>query len=362
RAGARIALCAPTGRAARRMSEATRFEASTIHRLLEYNPGSSTFLKNENRPIEADLVVVDECSMVDITLMHHLLKAVRPGTTLVLVGDVDQLPSVGPGDCLRDVISSVVAEVVRLDTIYRQEKTSGIVDNCHRINKGAMPVVSTDLSGDFTFVPEEDPERILGLVVEHVTSRLPSMHGLDPLSDIQVLSPMHKGVLGVDNLNAVLQRAVNPSGRPFKKRHGEFRLGDKVMQTRNNYELEVFNGDIGRLVDMDERDGSCTVDFEDRLVAYSQADALDLVVAYATTIHKAQGSEYPCVVMPVHTQHALMLARNLIYTAVSRARKIVVTIGSERALRYGIENTRSSRRYTLLARRLAQEASSPATP
>jgi exodeoxyribonuclease V alpha subunit len=356
RAGARIALCAPTGRAARRMSEATGYDASTIHRLLEFNPGTREFTKNERSPLEADLIIVDEFSMVDVALLYRLLCAVTPGTTLVFVGDVDQLPSVGPGDCLKEIIASGVADVVRLETIFRQDDSSSIVLNCHRINRGMMPEASRDLSGDYLFFPEEDPSRILDKVISLVTSWLPGRYGLDPVRDIQVLSPMHKGVLGVENLNVMLQRSLNPSGASFTRRSMEFRVADKVMQTRNNYELEVFNGDTGILVDVDRRGPSFTVAFDGRLVAYSQAEAEDLVVAYATTIHKAQGSEYPAVVLPVHTQHALMLARNLLYTAVSRGKRMVAVVGSERAVRMGVENNRSRTRFTLLAGRIERES------
>ncbi|HPC46872.1 MAG TPA: ATP-dependent RecD-like DNA helicase, partial [Deltaproteobacteria bacterium] len=353
RNGARIALCAPTGRAARRMKEATGRDACTIHRLLEYSPREGEFMKNEHSPLEADLVIVDESSMVDISLLARLLAALTPGTSVILVGDSDQLPSVGPGDCLREIVSSGIVAAVRLDTIYRQDHTGGIVENCQRIKRGLMPVSSGYLSGDYTFIPEDDPDRILEIVLDLVTVDLPGRFGLDPAREIQVMSPMHKGALGVENLNRTLQAALNPHGKPRILRGMEFRVGDKVMQTRNNYDLDVFNGDTGTLVDIDPRDGSCTVAYEDRFVPYSAADAEDLVVAYATTIHKAQGSEYPAVVLPIHTQHALMLARNLLYTAVSRGKRIVVTVGSTRAVRLAVENNRNRSRYTRFGQRLS---------
>ena len=350
---AKILLCAPTGRAAKRMTEATGKEAFTIHRLLEYNPMQSEFQRNAENPLEADLIIVDEFSMVDISLLHHLLEAVTEGTTLVFVGDVDQLPSVGPGNCLKDIITSGIIPVVRLETIFRQGLTSLIIVNSHRINQGLMPLVPEDDSGEYRFIAREDPEKILEEIIEQVTTRLPRSHGLDPLRDMQVLSPMHKGVLGVENLNRHLQKALNPEGRPYRRGAVEFRVGDKVMQTRNNYELDVFNGDIGYLMDINEKEGSFQVGYDGRIVPYSVSDADDLVVAYATTIHKAQGSEYPAVIIPVHTQHYVMLARNLFYTAVSRGKRLVVTIGSQRAVRLGVENSRSRARFTRFAARLA---------
>jgi exodeoxyribonuclease V alpha subunit len=352
RMDASILLCAPTGRAAKRMTEATGKESSTIHRLLEFNPMQGIFQRNEEQPLEADLIIVDEFSMVDISLLHHLLKAITPGTTLVFVGDADQLPSVGPGNCLKDIITSGIIPVVRLDTIFRQGLMSLIIVNSHRINQGMMPVIPEDESGEYRFISEEDPEKILSEVICQVTEELPVKYGLDPLWDVQVLSPMHKGILGVENLNRHLQQALNPEGRPYRRGGTEFRIGDKVMQTRNNYELEVFNGDIGYLVDINEKEGSFQVGYDDRVVLYSPSDADDLVIAYATTIHKAQGSEYTCVIVPVHTQHYVMLARNLLYTAVTRGKRLVLTIGSARAVRLGVENSRSRTRFTRFAQRL----------
>jgi exodeoxyribonuclease V alpha subunit len=353
---ARILLCAPTGRAAKRMTEATGMEASTIHRLLEFNPMKSEFQRNEGKPLEADLIIVDEFSMVDILLLHHLLGAITPGTTLVCVGDVDQLPSVGPGNCLKDMIASGIIPVVRLDTIFRQGLKSRIIVNSHRINQGKMPEVSQDGKGEYRFISEEDPEKILTEIIRQITVELPQKYGLDPLRDVQVLSPMHKGVLGVENLNRHLQQALNPEGLPYRKGNTEFRVGDKVMQTRNNYELEVFNGDIGFLMDINEKDGSLKVGYDDRVVLYSSSEADDLVIAYATTIHKAQGSEYTSVILPVHTQHYAMLARNLLYTAVTRGKRLVLTIGSVRAVKLSVENSRSKTRFTRFAQRLVGSA------
>ncbi len=352
---AQILLCAPTGRAAKRMTEATGKEACTIHRLLEYNPMKGEFQRNVENPLEADLIIVDEFSMVDITLLHHLLEAITPGTTLVCVGDVDQLPSVGPGNCLKDIITSGIIPVVRLEMIFRQGLLSRIIVNSHRINQGKMPETTQAGIGDYQFISEEDPEKILNEIIRQVTRELPQKHGLDPLWDVQVLSPMHKGILGVENLNKHLQQALNPNGKLFRRGGTEFRVHDKVMQTRNNYDLDVFNGDIGSLMDIDENAGSFLVRYDDRIVSYSSADVDDLVVAYATTIHKAQGSEYTSVILPIHTQHYVMLARNLLYTAVTRGKRLVVTVGSARAIRLSVENSRSKKRFTRLAQRLTGE-------
>jgi exodeoxyribonuclease V alpha subunit len=352
---AQILLCAPTGRAAKRITEATGKEACTIHRLLEFNPLKGEFQRTGTNPLEADLIIVDEFSMMDIVLLHHLLDAITPGTTLVCVGDVDQLPSVGPGNCLKEIITSGIIPVVRLEMIFRQGLQSRIIVNSHRINQGRMPEIDQGGSGDYLFISEEDPEKILNEIIRQVTVVLPQEHGLDPLWDVQVLSPMYKGILGVENLNKHLQQALNPGGRPCKRGNMEFRVGDKVMQIRNNYDLDVFNGDIGSLMDMDEKADTFQVCYDDRVVSYSSADADDLVVAYATTIHKAQGSEYTAVILPVHTQHYVMLARNLLYTAVTRGKSLVVTVGSARAVKLSVENSRSRRRFTRFAQRLTGE-------
>ncbi|MCL6581750.1 MAG: ATP-dependent RecD-like DNA helicase, partial [Firmicutes bacterium] len=339
-------LAAPTGRAAKRMTEATGYEARTIHRTLEvvYTPtGGLEFQRNEDNPLEADMVIVDEMSMVDLLLMHHLLRAVEPPTRLVLVGDVDQLPAVGPGTVLRDLIASDVLPVVRLGRIFRQAAESLIVLNAHRINRGQMPLLN-EKDGDFFFIEEEGPDRVLETVVELVSRRLPDRLrelGLsaDPLQDIQVLSPMRRTPVGVDNLNVELQRALNPPGWGKVEVGGRtppFRTGDKVMQTRNNYLKEVFNGDIGVIRAVDQESGQVAVAFPGetgpRVVVYERDELEELVLAYATTVHKSQGSEYPVVVMPVVTQHYVMLQRHLLYTAVTRAKKIVVLVGTKKAL------------------------------
>ncbi|MEN6446568.1 MAG: ATP-dependent RecD-like DNA helicase [Syntrophaceae bacterium] len=350
-----VLLAAPTGRAAKRMSEATGAEAKTIHRLLEYNPTTDRFMRNGDNELKADLLIVDEASMVDILLLEHLLEAVPLGTTVIFVGDVDQLPSVGPGNVLRDMLDSGKVPVVRLDTIFRQALRSRIVVNSHRINHGKMPEVSGEAESDYVFIREEAPEAVLRRVIDMVAHEIPARYGLNPFTQIQVLSPMHKGVLGVENLNRELQKALNPCGRVFMKGGREYRIGDKVMQTRNNYELEVFNGDIGILTKVDEEEGKAMVSYDGRLVTYRDPEGLeDVILSYATTIHKAQGSEYQAVVIPLGTQHFVMLQRNLLYTAVTRGKRLVVMLGSERAVEIAGKNSRTRMRHSLFARRLSE--------
>jgi exodeoxyribonuclease V alpha subunit len=347
--GLRIALAAPTGRAAKRLSEATGLEAKTLHRLLEYSPKSLGFERNERCPLDADLLVVDEMSMVDTVLGDHLLRALGDDCRLVLVGDSDQLPSVGPGAVLSDVIRSGVVPVVRLSRIFRQAETSLIVTNAHRVNRGEMPIVSREgTSQDFFFVEKDDPADVLAALMTIVTERIPRRFGFDPVSDVQVLCPMHKGLLGAASLNAELQAVLNPKGASVSRGNRTLRVRDKVMQTRNNYDLDVFNGDIGRIVAIDEDERSMTVDYDGRHVAYDEADLDELAVAYACSIHKAQGSEYPCVVVPLHTQHYVMLRRNLLYTAISRGKKLVVIVGNARALRIATKSESADARCTLL--------------
>ncbi len=352
-AGAKMLLAAPTGRAAKRMAEATGQEAKTLHRLLEFSPQQGRFLRNEDDPLHCDLLVVDEASMVDMALLHHLLKAVPLGATLVLVGDVDQLPSVGPGNVLKEVIDSGVIPVVLLTDIFRQARESDIVINAHAINRGVVPSseAKEDL-GDFFFIRRDDPEEVLELILEMVSERIPKRFGLDPVRDIQVLTPMHKGITGAENLNARLRQTLNP-GRPELIRGNRiFSPGDKVMQIRNNYDKDVFNGDIGRIVRMDVETGEAVVLFDDREVEYDRAELDEIIPAYAVSVHKSQGSEYPAVVMPVLTQHYVLLQRNLLYTAVTRGRKLVVLIGSSRAMSIAVGNNSMHDRYTKLARRL----------
>ncbi|MEA4884432.1 MAG: ATP-dependent RecD-like DNA helicase, partial [Clostridia bacterium] len=360
----RVYLAAPTGRAAKRLSEATGKPARTIHRLLEFGPGEQgwRFGRGVDSPLECDVLVVDEVSMVDILLMYNLLKAIRPGMKLVLVGDVDQLPSVGPGNVLRDVIDSGVVDTVVLDQVFRQAPGSMIVMNAHRINKGEMPEFRD--ANDFYFMYQEDPEKIVETVVAAVATRLPRYLKCDAMDDIQVLSPMRRTVTGVDNLNAVLRDALNPPRRAASEiRAGAllFRRGDKVMQVRNNYERRVWNGDMGRIARIDPEEGEVVVRFPeadgDRDVTYRQEDLDELTLSYCVSIHKSQGSEYPAVVIPLSTQHYVMLQRNLVYTAVTRAKRMVVLVGTKKALAIAVGRASILKRRTMLAERLQEAAS-----
>jgi len=352
-----VLLAAPTGRAAKRLSEATGHEARTIHRLLEFNPGAErAFLRDRDNPLDADLIIVDEASMIDILLMNHLLRAIEVGSHLLLVGDVDQLPSVGPGNVLRDLIASGVIPVTRLTTIFRQAAGSAIVTNAHRINAGELPFTSRAI-GDFFLFKEADPQRAADLVLDLVARRIPARFGFDPHSDIQVLSPMHRGPAGVGELNRRLQERLNPptDGRA-EIAHGPrtFRVGDRVMQVRNNYDKHVFNGDLGRVEAIDLEERTLTVDFDGERVEYDFLQLDELAHAYAVSVHKAQGCEFPAVVIPLLTQHYLMLQRNLLYTAVTRARQLVVLVGSPKAVAMAVHNHRIARRNTRLAVRLRE--------
>jgi exodeoxyribonuclease V alpha subunit len=355
--GQKVLLAAPTGRAAKRLAEATGGEATTLHRLLEFDPQSRAFTRNRERPLTGDLLIVDEASMLDTVLAYHLLRALPDGGRIILVGDVDQLPSVGPGRVLADVIRSGTVEVVRLTEIFRQAERSLIVVNAHRVNQGNMPVLeSVDSDGDFFFIERRTPEEIVETIAHLVAKRIPARFGFDPVEQIQVLTPRNRGPLGTESLNARLRDLLNPEapGKPTVTRGGQsLRVGDKVMQVRNNYDLEVFNGDIGRIAAIDEEEHLLRLALDGREVTYEFASLDEIVPAYACTIHKSQGSEYPCVVIPLHSTHYLMLQRNLLYTAITRAKRLVVLVGEERALRTAVGNRRVRARHTRLAERLS---------
>ena len=358
KAGLRVLLAAPTGRAAKRMSEATGMEAKTIHRLLEYNPQDG-YKRNDENPLEGDALIVDECSMIDILLMNNLLKAVPVGMRLVFVGDIDQLPSVGAGNVLRDIIDSQRIPVVRLVCIFRQAQKSRIVMNAHAINQGRFPDTSNGRDTDFFFMREDDPERAAETIVRLVKERLPRAYRESP-DRIQVLTPMQRGVVGAANLNLLLQQALNPSGPSLNRGGYTYRQGDRVMQQRNNYDKDVFNGDLGYIREVDTEERTLKVDFDGKWVEYDVTELDELTLAYATTIHKAQGSEYPIVVMPVLMTHFVMLQRNLIYTGITRAKKICVLLGAAKALAYAVRNVSVLKRNTRLKERLNPSAALPA--
>ena len=352
----RILLAAPTGRAAKRMGEATGWEAKTIHRLLEYSPHKGSFKKDQDDPLEADVVIIDEASMIDTLLMYHLLKATPLHAHLILVGDIDQLPSVGPGNVLKDIIASGIFTVVRLTEIFRQAQESMIIVNAHKVNQGEFPILKESERkepSDFYFIQEEEPEKILDQVITLCAQRIPGRFGFHPIKDIQVLTPMHRGVIGATNLNIELQRALNPDKQGITHGSRTFKLGDKVMQIINNYDKEVFNGDIGWVSRIDQEDREVTIDFDGRLVSYDYSDLDEVVLAYAISVHKSQGSEYPVVILPVTTQHYMLLQRNLIYTGITRAKKLVVLIGTKKALAIAIRNNKPQLRFTHLSVRLA---------
>ena len=350
-----VVLASPTGRAAKRMAESVGREAKTIHRLLEYTPGNQRFAYNESHKLDADVVVIDEVSMVDIELFAALLSAIKPNARVILVGDPDQLPSVGPGAVLADLIAASKQTSgglvnVHLQEIFRQARSSMIVTGAHDILHGHPPQSGAQGSdADFFLIERNDPEDCLTVIKELLKNRIPTRFGFDPLTDIQVLTPMHKGLLGTQNLNAELQTLLNPNGPMAADR---FRVGDKVMQIRNNYDQEVFNGDIGRITSVDEDEGWVAVAYPERSVRYPQSDLDQLVLAYACSIHKSQGSEYSAVVIPLHTQHYVMLKRNLLYTAVTRGKKLVVVVGSKKALHLAVRNATMTERFSGLKERL----------
>ncbi|MEI8374914.1 MAG: ATP-dependent RecD-like DNA helicase [Planctomycetota bacterium] len=355
-------LAAPTGRATKRLAESTGQTAKTIHRLLEFDPATGDFKKNQQNPLTGDLFVLDEVSMVDVVLGHQFLRAVPSNACVILVGDVDQLPSVGPGSVLADLISSNVVPVVRLTEIFRQAAESEIVTAAYAINQGRMPNLKAPDEGlsDFYFIEAEEPEAIQDLIVRLVKERIPKRFGFDPKKDIQVLTPMNRSVLGARNLNQVLQTALNPGdGGPEVQRFGwTFRLGDRVIQTENDYNRDVFNGDLGLIESINRIEQEMVVNFEGRQVEYDFGDLDELALAYVLSIHKSQGSEFPCIVIPIHTQHYMMLQRNLLYTAVTRGKKLVVLVGTKKALGMAVRRQDTSQRFTALRKRLREASNS----
>ncbi len=351
--GVKVLLCAPTGRAAKRLSESTRLQAKTIHRLLEFDPRLTGFKRNQDEPLDGELVVVDEVSMVDTVLMNQLLRAVPAHCALLLVGDVDQLPSVGPGSVLADMIGSGAVPTVKLTEIFRQAASSRIIVNAHRINQGQMPEATGKTESDFYFIPADGPEDIHGKLMQVVTERIPKRFGLDPVHDVQVLTPMNRGGLGARSLNMELQQRLNPNAEPRLTRFGwTYAPGDKVIQTVNNYDKDVFNGDIGRVARIDQEEGLVFIDYDGERVEYETGELDEVSLAYATTVHKSQGSEYPAVVIPLGMQHYMLLERNLLYTAVTRGKKLVVVIGETKALAMAVKRLGSVKRLTNLRRRL----------
>ncbi|MCX6545278.1 MAG: ATP-dependent RecD-like DNA helicase [Acidobacteria bacterium] len=346
-----VALCAPTGRAAKRLTEVTGVEARTIHRMLEVNPANGQFRRGPQSPVACDVMVVDETSMVDVPLMHALVRALPDRASLVLVGDIDQLPSVGPGNVLGDIIGSGAVPVVRLDEVFRQAAQSRIIVNAHRVNHGEMPELdnSPESASDFYFVEAETPEDCAARIIHIVSERIPQRFGLHPVRDVQVLCPMNRGACGARSLNLELQRVLNPARGVTVERFGStFAVGDKVMQIENDYDKDVYNGDIGFVHAIDEATSDLTIDFDGRRVVYTTADLDQIVLAYATTVHKAQGCEYPAVVMPVSTQHYPLLQRNLIYTGLTRGKKLVVLVGQRKALAIAVKGTRTVKRWSKL--------------
>jgi len=343
-----IMLAAPTGRAAKRMSEVIGIKASTIHRLLEYNPTEMIFTRNEHYPLECDLLIIDEVSMIDTMLFYSLMRSVTNQTTVVLVGDVDQLPSVGAGNILKDLITADIIPTIKLTKIFRQAEESKIIVNAHKINEGIVPLVKNEEAADFFFINENDDNKIPEIIIDLCRTRLPNKYGFDPMNDIQVITPMYKGEIGANNLNAQLQETLNYGKNHFSRGEKKYKPGDKVMQLKNNYTKEVFNGDIGFIVSYNNGEGSMEIDFNGKTIHYESADLDEITLAYAITVHKSQGSEYPCVIMPLSTAHYIMLQRNLLYTAVTRASKLLILIGSQKALTIAVNNKRSQKRYTSL--------------
>ena len=356
-----ILMAAPTGRAAKRMSEMTGHDAKTIHRMLEYSIHKQGFQRNEKNPLDCDLLIVDESSMVDAILMYHLLKAIPATATCIFVGDVNQLPSVGAGNVLNDMIASGAIAVIELNEIFRQARASRIIVNAHKINEGQLPTLRQseifDPNNDFYFIEQDDPERVLEIILELVHRRIPQRFRFDAINDIQVLTPMHKGVVGAVNLNTKLQSVLNPGNGGLIRGDRTFRVNDKVMQIRNNYDKEVYNGDIGRISDIRFEDRQLSILFDNRDVVYDFSELDEIILAYAVSVHKSQGSEYPVVIFPILSQHYILLQRNLIYTAVTRGQNLVVMVGSRKALAIGVNNSQTKQRYTRLQYRIGRHTS-----
>ena len=356
----RCVLCAPTGRAAKRMTETTGCEAKTIHRLLEYDPAKYAFKRNAENPLECDLVLVDEVSMMDLPIAFSLIQAVPDNAALILVGDVDQLPSVGPGSVLADLIRSGSIATVRLTEVFRQAAESQIIQAAHQVNSGRVPDLRPpDSQSDFYFVHAEEPEKAVERMIQVVADRIPKRFGFDPVRDIQVLTPMNRGELGARNLNMLLQAKLNPpgEGKPQVERFGyTYRIGDKVLQTENDYGKDVFNGDLGIVTKVDLDESELFVDYDGRIVSYDFGELDELMPAYAMSIHKSQGSEFPAVVIPVHTQHYMMLQRNLLYTGITRGRRLVVLVGTPKAVGISVKRADARKRYSALTQRLQKTA------
>lgn len=349
--GKKIMLAAPTGRAAKRMSEATQMESKTIHRLLEAEKGGH-FIKNSENKLTGNVLIVDESSMVDLILMHNLLKAVSDSTKVILIGDVNQLPSVGPGNVLKDIINSEFVPTIKLTQIYRQASKSNIILNSHKVNKGEIPDLHVDKNSDFFFIEQNNNEKCAELIVDLCLKRLPRYYNVNPIVDIQVLTPMKKGVLGTDNLNCILQNKLNQSKFCLKRSAIEYRLGDKVMQIKNNYDKDIFNGDIGTIYSIDEKDESLEIKFDSRIIKYDISELEEVSLAYACTIHKSQGGEYPIVIIPISCSHYVMLERNLLYTGITRAKKVCIIVGETKAVTKAVETNDFKKRYTSLSQKL----------
>lgn len=341
-----VLLGAPTGRASKRLCETTGKEARTIHRLLNYNPKLSKFLKNEKEPVEADVIIIDEASMIDIRLMKNLLSAIRPETRIIFVGDIDQLPSVGPGNVLSDMIGSGEVPVIELKKIYRQESESLIIYNAHKVRDGEFPFIGKPKNNDFFFIEKNEPEEVVGLILDLLTRRIPGSFNYNPLYDIQVLVPTNKGIVGVNNLNLRIQNILNLNNKKILKGSVQYRLKDKVIQLKNNYEKDIYNGDIGVINSIDMEAEEISVNFDGKIVSYSFLELDEINLSYAISIHKSQGSEFKCVIIPLLTSHYMLLQRNLLYTAITRAKELVVIVGSKKAIGMAVNRNIVEKRYT----------------